>query len=476
MLRRFVKDESGVALGLAVIMIVLIGVMGAGLLVFVRAGLNSTIQVNQGQKAIGMADAGVQAAKRQLILNATPTHYDGTTNLSASPPNPESEWSYIGAGKTLSLVGCNNCINVKIRYLLPATNSSPLNGRANPNYAPELTPNNGGDANYPPGVDYFRITSQGTAGETRRVVDAIYVTQTSGSPQGYYTPGNVVISGNITLEGLSMFAGGNITANSTPGTVGSDLAYGDWGNRPPWNTTPSRGNTLPGLGAAGTVPLISGQQGVRDFGSNTTPIKLEPKNPPDSIRNDPTKIAFPFDVRQQPILEDLRNAARIQNIAVRPQGNYYDVPSGTSTVNLVESTAAGTYKWPAGSVVETVVYIRFPSYSSSNVVNWDARSSVAPNKGTLVVENGRLEMTPSTNSNPKCLTGVAVVRVPSTVAASTEVFTNAGQGCLEGYANANASIKIVGTVKPFTQERGNRPGFYGVQLWSWRECYTATCT
>lgn len=470
MLRRVIRDESGVALGLAVVMIVLIGVMGAGLLVFVRTGLNATVQVNQGQKAINMADAGVQVAKRQLVLNAAPNNYDNITNLSASPPNPaDSEWSYAGAGKTLSLGGCNNCINVKIRYLLPARSTA---DRENPDYAPELTPNNGADANYAPGVDYFRIISEGRAGETRRVVDAIYVTQTSGSPQGYYTPGNIVISGNITLEGLSLFAGGNITANSTPATSGSDLAYGNW-NRSPWNTT-SRGSTAPGLGAAGTVPIISGQAGVRDFGSNTTP-KLEPKNPPDSIRNDAAKMAFPFDVRQQPILEDLRNAARAQNTAVRSLGNYYDVPSGTSSLSVVASTASGTYKWPASSTVETVVYIRFPSYSSSNVVSWDASSSGGANKGTLVVENGRLEMPPSTNSNPKCLTGVAVIRVPSSVPNDTEVFTNTGQGCLEGYVNANKSIKIAGTVKPFTQERGNRPGFYGVQLWSWRECYNTAC-
>ena len=48
------------------------------------------------------------------------------------------------------------------------------------------------------------LTSQRTVGETHRVVDAIYVTQTSGSPQGNYTPGNIVISGNITLEGVTI--------------------------------------------------------------------------------------------------------------------------------------------------------------------------------------------------------------------------------------------------------------------------------
>jgi hypothetical protein len=38
--------ESGVALGLAVIMILLIGVMGAGLLTFVWSDLETVVEVN----------------------------------------------------------------------------------------------------------------------------------------------------------------------------------------------------------------------------------------------------------------------------------------------------------------------------------------------------------------------------------------------------------------------------------------------
>ena len=460
MLHRFSRDESGIAMGLSIIMIVLIGVMGAGLLVFVQTGLRSTVQVNQGQKALNMADAGVQAAKGQLIINASPIQYDGIDNPAASPPNPESNWSYAGSGRTLSLGNCNNCINVSIRYLLPATTSSRL---TEPNYAPVLTP--GGQPNYPPGVDYFRIISEGSVGETRRKVDAIYSTQTSGTPQGYFTQGSIRISGNITLEGLSMFAMGDITANGQPAVVGSDIAYDNW-NRPPWNTT-QRGSNAPGLGAVGTVPS-SAALGVRDFGSNSTPTRFILKNPPDSSQT-ASQISFPFDYRQQPDLEDLRSAARGQNTFVRAQGNYFEIGSGTSTVDIRENTASGTDpKYPASSGVDTVFFVKFPTYSSSNVVNWNVSTAGGTRKGTLVVENGRLEMPPSR----ACLNGIAVIRgVPS----NEEAFKNAGQGCLEGYANASGFVTIAGTVRPFTQERGNRPGFYGLRLWSWRECYNTAC-
>ena len=59
MLGRPLGDESGVALGLAVIMIVVVGVMGAGLLTFVRSDLEAVVEVNEGQRALSLADAGV---------------------------------------------------------------------------------------------------------------------------------------------------------------------------------------------------------------------------------------------------------------------------------------------------------------------------------------------------------------------------------------------------------------------------------
>jgi hypothetical protein len=46
MFERLRRDESGVALGLTIILIVLIGVMGAGLLTFVRSDLDAVIEVN----------------------------------------------------------------------------------------------------------------------------------------------------------------------------------------------------------------------------------------------------------------------------------------------------------------------------------------------------------------------------------------------------------------------------------------------
>jgi hypothetical protein len=91
MIRRLARDESGITMGLTVIMIVLIGVMGAGLLTFVQNDLGTVIESNQGQTAFNLADAGTQAAKRHLLLDANVFRYDGDTTTGGG----ESPWSCV---------------------------------------------------------------------------------------------------------------------------------------------------------------------------------------------------------------------------------------------------------------------------------------------------------------------------------------------------------------------------------------------
>ena len=66
MTARLLRGECGVALALAIMLVVLIGVMGAGLLTVVVSELGATIEANQGQRAFGMAEAGIEVAKSRL--------------------------------------------------------------------------------------------------------------------------------------------------------------------------------------------------------------------------------------------------------------------------------------------------------------------------------------------------------------------------------------------------------------------------
>jgi hypothetical protein len=106
MIQKFARDESGMTLGLAMIMILLIGVMGAGLLTFADTNLQTVVEVNRGQRAFEVADAGVEVAKRQLASHcaADPTtcseYYDDTEDGQIGAP--DNQWSVINGGVTLN--------------------------------------------------------------------------------------------------------------------------------------------------------------------------------------------------------------------------------------------------------------------------------------------------------------------------------------------------------------------------------------
>jgi hypothetical protein len=126
MARRFVDDESGMTLALAIIMIVLIGAMGAGLLAFVNRDLVTVVEENRGQRAFEMADAGIAAAKRQLASGVNRTVYDGdgeptTDNVCGSDDN---QWSARRCGTPIGLTlndldgdaTTADSVNVTIQY------------------------------------------------------------------------------------------------------------------------------------------------------------------------------------------------------------------------------------------------------------------------------------------------------------------------------------------------------------------------
>src|SRR5215210_5366463 len=114
---RFIKDESGMTMGLVVIMVVLIGVMGAGLLTFVSTDLNTVVEVNQGQRAFEMADAGIKAAKKQIRdKDSDPKHYGGSDGDTG-----DIQWAEGEGGMDLTMAGSTNSVNVKIESDTPST-------------------------------------------------------------------------------------------------------------------------------------------------------------------------------------------------------------------------------------------------------------------------------------------------------------------------------------------------------------------
>lgn len=452
MFRKFVRDESGIALGLAVIMIVLIGVMGAGLLVFVRNDLNAVVEVNQGQKALNLADAGVQAAERQLLSNAAETDYD------ADDSNGDTPWSPFNNGKDMTIDG--ETVNVEIQYLLPSDTSSELQ---DPDHAPELVPT--GETDYPEPEDYFKITADATIGDARRKVEAIYYTMDMGVPKGYYTPGNIEIKGTACVDSVSLFAQGNITFSGGGGCIGdthmtgTDQAYGDW-EKQPFNFTP-RPTTDAGAGAVGSITGGSAMLNTRDFDNTTSPQFIE-KDPPDDENQTSDQITFPFDYAL-PDIDFLRDIAKQQMAASPADKNHRIVPDGDSNETVLD--------WPDGSTPSTVVYYEFKN-AGSNSLKWGVSGSCTddpPKQGILVVENASF----TTQPKKALFRGVVVVRGGEVSDGSSD---DTGKTCLEGFINAEGTVKIAGNVSPANLPPDTkRPGFYGVDLWSWRECYNEAC-
>ncbi len=72
---RLLPEERGMALGLAVIVVVIVGVMGAGLLTLVATDLEAVLAVNRGEQAFELAEAGIEVAKAHLANDQNPADW-----------------------------------------------------------------------------------------------------------------------------------------------------------------------------------------------------------------------------------------------------------------------------------------------------------------------------------------------------------------------------------------------------------------
>jgi hypothetical protein len=464
MIRRFVEEESGVVMGLAVIMIVLIGVMGAGLLTFVATDLNTVVEVNQGQKAFEMADSGVQAAKKQLFLASDPKLYDGGNAGSVE----DSQWSYAKGGMNLSLDG--NTVNVKIRDTSTPDRTS------------------------------FTVISEGKVGQARRKIEAVYTTTGVSGIPAYYAPGDINLqnsTSNNAISGMSFFSGRNIILKDFDfSQYGSNSAsikiqtgvrdpLGDW-NQPPWNTV---GRTKDGVSfedvgfaAEGYIckstscpipdddpaiiagPSDSGYDQIisdgvygydRTTGSKGNQLKFVEKIPPHKNPNDPGTITYPFP-RREPNIEGLLTIARSGGIH-----KYTNMGSSPNWDNLYTN-----------SPDDRVVFID----ANGNDVQLSFSNSSRRAQGILVVRCGNLTI------EDEEFTGVVLVvddpSRPSTCAGKSKYKSE--KASVKGYVYAESIAKDDALYVDSDSTIANLPAgkenllelaFPGKRLQSWRELY-----
>lgn len=473
---RFIRDESGMTMGLTIIMVVLIGVMGAGLLTFVTTDLNTVAEVNRGQRAFEMADAGVKAAKVQLTTEPNPASYTSTNDWSDSD------------GKRMLLDG--NAVDVRIEPNTPATNN-------------------------------FKVTSTGSAPQdgsgARRKIEAIFKTSpvlSFNAPPVFFTQNNLQVEGSASMQ-TSAFALGNADikgASSFENVV--DKAFGKWaatsGAEPYPNANGSfpndyngtaRGSGLVGVGARGQLKLdgpAAGNlaAGTRSFGGSydiggpsggTCPsCKKVVPNYTASPLSPSQKIAFPFKVptagEDAALIDALRNRALRLEQQNPGTPYYYDsnpgdgIRSGTRGTDFTFNRP--TPDWPVGSAFDTVVFFEFATTGPAKKVDWNIKKS-GPNsvpctdttrKGVIVVNNGNFEI----SDNGSGFNGGVVVRGNPL---DRGKFTAQGTPCMNGYANSSGKMEVRGNVTfEDIPDISSLPaltggGGDGTSQLSWRELY-----
>lgn len=302
-MRNLVRDEAGMTMGLVVIMIVLIGVMGAGLLTFVSKDLESVIEVNQGQRAQETADVGVDAAKRHLaVVDSKPSSYDSLVTAG------NSSWYDDSTPKVLTFEGEE--VTVRIRYLTPSAPSINQSQARSPNNAPEELPIYGSDAcndangdgvdddlglpgdvdacDYPNNRNYFRVTVGGDSGNALRQVQAIYVSQNFDFPIAYFGTRDINFNGNATsVSGMSLFAGRYVSNLRHDNITGSDQAYGNWAVNP-FTGAPNAYNAVPRTDLSGnSTTAVARAAGVAALG-NTSGSATCPVSTQGGVSYDPT--------------------------------------------------------------------------------------------------------------------------------------------------------------------------------------------
>ena len=512
-------------MALTLMMIVLIGVMGAGLLVFVQNGLKSTIEVNRGQRALNIAEAGVQAAKSHLRVDSFRQHYDTITtaanDCAEGPRVGGDNWSRATTIWTDTTGACSGgpiarTDNGTTPWREDRGVSKPFGGgrfhvtiecfdQASDPVSPD--PCDGGAGTAPEAAavaddkKFFRITSTGydtlEGDGAIRKVEAIYTTaKRTYAPVAYWTPGNIIFTGggSTTVSKMSFFAGKNIQGvrGSAPNSSIADRTtpaiYKDWTESSVRNTTPRRSAANApivgtGFGAGGFVCAAFNQpcaasnptnlyaDGYNDYDSTTHNISITSPTfkacrstlpaPRRCIEFDENEAGNPTPSNKITFPFDSRNAIANPPDIVDP-GLLEEMKSAAQAQGFYRTGAQPTLtSWPVPG--KEIVY-----FVEGGDLTYSVPFSTTTNgAGIIIVKDGNFNL--AANSYFK---GVVIV-IGNGSTGGTGRFESAGNGTLDGYVSASGDITIRGNVSPSLSltEITLLNNFLDVNLWSWRELY-----
>jgi hypothetical protein len=456
---RFVQDESGFVLPLAIILTMLILLMGMGLLVFADAGLNSAAQTNRGQTGFDTADAGMQAARQQLYDNTQSEDYDGNNAVT-----PDVQWSSSKGGMNLTFPENLGSAKVTIQY---------VSGQN------------------------FAVVSTGSSGDAKRKIAATLTTVPSIStsvPAVFFSWGNLSWSGGGSGPcnlGNSIFLMGSATVTGSVNICPTmDPTYGLWaqvgtgggpypnaaGSYPNfYNPTPrTDAGKVAGIGAVGGISTSGGAtaaiaRGSRSYDNDTCPtfVKAYDSGVPKSGCT--TKMTFPFMPSATPPPSDtetLRQRALLLEKQKPGTSYYFDSIPGNGVDDPGMTSDRSISTWPSNTDYQTVVFYKFAL--PLKTATWNIAGSCStssPYKGVLAVENGNVSL----GGNSGGFNGAIVIRGPGE-------FTSSGTSCMTGYVNSFGNLNmggsfLAGVVPPLTSLTAFE-GSNAVAVKNWQEVYT----
>lgn len=531
MIQRFTRDESGITMAVTVFMVLLIGVMGAGLLTFTMSDLKSEIEVNKGQKAMDIAEAGVQAAKAHLREDSFRQHYDtdptndcaeGWRAGSANWSKATQSWSSVGnTGKcdtstpNPATLGPNPAddpstpwpedkgvtqtfgggrFHVTIECMVQSGDAA-----ISPNPCSAAT----GDpamlaapVSTIPASDrkFFKVTSTGYypadgTGAIRKV-EAIYTTaKKTYAPIAYWTPKSINFSGTKCVSRLSFFAGGNISGvqsgSSACGPNGfiadrsTPALYGDWNAGSPYNTTPrinpATGASITGAGFGAVGLVCEGTQCLNASNSVADGINDYDSTTGLDSRAVGQKKKFVANAPTSQITFpfDKRNALSNPSDLVDP-GLIEEMRQTAAVQGNYHPVANGTTytidsgTWPASAGKDIVYFVDFPSSTnSSNLVDFKIKTNTGQTYPSGMIIVHNGNF--QFNNSATGFNGVVIILGDGT---NTGTYKQAGSFTLDGYVSSSGDMTISGNVSPHTTvDFTNLNSFYDVKLWSWRELY-----
>lgn len=493
--RRLLEDQQGIALPVAIFVMVIVMTMGAGLLIYVTRDLQTAAEANRGQQAFGVAEAGIEVGKREIgqkcadgecdelldkTINVTLPDTSGAAKIRMTEIDPEELDFELGANESAFSVVSEGNLN-------PEAESR----NAQRKVQAQFIVSSEDDGGVPPQLQNiqtdgdFEVNGAATLNDAmvHAEGDTIIASSLTLNNTSFYNEGDFSVNPRLTLDDASVFTGedGDFTVNDGYGnlTVRGEDPFGDWQSE--YNETP-RETSNSGIGVGGRILKSQWSADMPGFDDGGTQQHYDSTTDPAMNEG----ITYPFDpealASKEPDLETLREVARSQSNFAGEEDNYIEVGEEVDDVGLGNNGDNGDLglAWPDDTSLGTVVFVSFQGDDlEDNMVSWREYGDCddIPEEAVIVVENGGFQWA----GGLKPLHGAIITASENFQEVDEGIVDINGELCNAGPIYAGGTIDLDGSGNSngtLSSEEYEQlpPGIPGasssLSSLGWRECYT----